>query len=158
MRLSRPSFLRAAAPLLLALATVFAAACSRPLTVEQQVIASIRDMEALVEDGKSLAFMQHIDRQFVGQDGALNHDQVRALLVLQLKRYQRLQAQLFPIDVTPAGDDAATATFRALVTGGPHWIPENGQVYEFRTSWHKVDGDWLLLAANWTPVNLEDVL
>jgi hypothetical protein len=133
------------------------AACSQPLTVEQQIIAGIREMEARVEDGQSLAFMQHVDKQFVGQNGALNHDQVRALLILQLKRYQRLQAQLFPIDVTPAGEDAATATFRALVTGGPNWIPESGQVYEFHTSWRKVDGDWLLLAADWTPVNLEEV-
>jgi hypothetical protein len=31
------------------------------------------------------------------------------------------------------GEGEATAKFRALVTGGESWIPENGQLFEFDT-------------------------
>jgi hypothetical protein len=147
-----------AARVALAALLALAASCGKPPTVEQRVIANIREMEAKVEAGQSLAFMQHLDEGFTAQNGSMNRDQVRALLILQLKRYKQLQAQLFPIAVVPVGEDAATATFRALVTGGPNWIPEHGQVYEFRTSWRKVDGDWLLFAADWDPVDLDEVL
>jgi len=134
------------------------AGCERPLTVEQQVIATIREMEASVEEDERRRFMQRIARDFQGQRGQLNRDQVRALLVTQVNRYQRLSAQLFPISVSDGGDGTATANFRALVTGGPGWIPEHGQVYEFDTRWRRDGDDWLLVAADWVPVALEDAL
>jgi hypothetical protein len=95
--------------------------------------------------------MAHLSEDFSGQNGSLNRDQVRALLIMQLNRYQRLQGQLFPIQVVETGADAASASFRALVTGGPGWIPESGQVFQFETHWRRVDGEWLLHAADWTP-------
>jgi hypothetical protein len=125
--------------------------CGGELTVEQQVIATIRDMEASIEAGERRAFMAHLSEDFSGQNGSLNRDQVRALLVMQLNRYQRLQGQLFPIQVVETGAGAASASFRALVTGGPSWIPESGQVFQFETHWRRVDGEWLLHAADWTP-------
>ena len=94
------------------------AACSQPLTVEQQVIATIRQMEEKIEAGQRLAFMEHVDEAFTGQDGQMNRDQVRALVIFQLNRHKQLQAQLFPISVSETGPDTATAKFRALVTGG----------------------------------------
>jgi hypothetical protein len=65
---------------------------------------------------------------------------------------------LFPIHVEDRGDDQAAAWFRALVTGGPGWLPESGQVFEFETHWRMEDGEWLLVVANWDPVPLDEVL
>lgn len=140
------------------LALLLASGCGQELTVEQQIIAVIREMEARVEAGERRPFMAHIHAEFTAQRGAMNREQVRALMVTQLNRYQRLQAQLFPVSVERTGADEATARFRALVTGGPNWIPESGQVYAFETRWLRVDGAWLLLAADWDPVPLEEVL
>lgn len=137
---------------------VLLVACSQPLTVEQQVIATIREMEAKIEAGERREFMTHIAEDFSGRDGRMNRDQVRALVVFQLRRFERLQAQLFPITVTEIAPDRATAEFRALVTGGPGWIPERGQVYDFSTTWQQSGGDWLLTAADWQPVPLDEVL
>lgn len=134
------------------------ASCGRPPSVEQQIIATIRQMEEEVEAGESHDFLQHIDAGFSGPNEAMTRDQVRALLLIQLNQYQRLRAQLFPIHVSPAGADAADARFRALVTGGPGWIPESGQVYAFQTHWRRDGGDWLLVAADWEPVPLEEAL
>ena len=47
---------------------------------------------------------------------------------------------------------------RALVTGGPGWIPERGQVYDFTTAWRERDDEWQLVGADWEPVPLDEVL
>jgi hypothetical protein len=144
--------------LALAALALLLSACGQPPTVEQQVIAVIRQMEQEIESGERRAFMAHVADDFSAQSGRMNRDQVRALVVFQLRRYERLQGQLFPIRVRETGPDSADADFRALVTGGPGWIPERGQVYDFSTRWRKEDGDWLLLRADWKPVPLDEVL
>lgn len=143
---------RAIVLLLILAAASGLAGCGEELTVEQQVIATIRDMEASIEAGERRAFMAHVSDDFTGQRGSLNRDQLRALLIMQLNRYQRLQGQLFPIQVIDTGEGTASARFRALVTGGPNWIPESGQIFEFETHWRRVDGEWLVHSADWTPV------
>lgn len=144
--------------LALLIPAVLLAACGQQQSVEQQVIATIRQMEEKIEAGQRLAFMEHVDEAFSGQQGSMNRDQVRALVIFQLNRYKELQAQLFPISVTGTGPDTAIAEFRALVTGGPGWLPDSGQVYDFQTSWRQDGGDWLLVAADWKPVPLDEVL
>ena len=133
-------------------------ACSRELTVEQQIIATIRTMEAHVEAGERRPFMDYITEDFSGQDGSMTRDQVRAMMVYQMNRNRRLQAQLFPIQVTGTSDTTATALFSALVTGGRNWLPERGRVFDFETHWILLDGDWRLQSAKWTPTPLEEVL
>ena len=140
----------------LAAVIVLSAACGKPLTVEQQIIATIREMEAKIEAGERRPFMEHVAEYFQGQGGSMTREQVRALVLFQLNRYQRLRAQLFPIHVTETGEDTAAASFRALVTGGPNWIPESGQVFDFDTRWRLVDSDWLLYSASWDPTPLEE--
>lgn len=130
------------------------AACGEQLSVEQQVIASIRNMEAHIEAGERRPFMDYVAEDFAGQGGSLNREQLRALMIMQLNRYQRLQGQLFPIRVQETGADTATASFRALVSGGPNWIPESGQLFEFETAWRREDGEWRVIRAEWDPVPL----
>jgi len=134
------------------------AACDKPLTIEQQVIFTIREMEARIEDGERRAFMEFIAEDFTAREGRMNRDQVRAMVVFQLNRYERLQAQLFPIAVIETGEGTAEANFRALVTGGPNWIPDSGQVYDFETSWRQDGSDWTLVSADWEPVPLDEVI
>jgi hypothetical protein len=134
------------------------AACSQPMSVEQQVIATIRNMEARIEAGERRAFMEHIADDFSARDGAMNRDQVHALVVFQLQRHKQLEARLFPILVEETGEDTARASFRALVTGGPRWIPESGQVYDFITDWRRAGDEWQLVSANWDPVALDRAL
>jgi hypothetical protein len=132
--------------------------CERPMTVDQQIIATIRNMEASIEAGERRAFLEHVSEDFSGQNGSMNHDQLRAYVIFQMRRYQQLQGRLFPIDVEDRGDGRAVAWLPALVTGGAGWLPESGQVFEFETEWRRVDDEWLLTAANWDPIPLEEVL
>lgn len=141
-------------PFLLIFVLVMLTACDKPMTVEQRVIANIRDMEATIEAGERRAFMQYIADDFSGQQEAMTREQVQAVVLFQLNRHERLQVQLFPIRVKESGTDSATASFKALVTGGPNWIPDNGQIFEFDTQWRLVDDEWLLHSASWTPALL----
>ena len=118
-------------PILAFLLLAGLSACNQPLTVEQRIIATIREMEAKVEEGERRPFMEHIAEDFTGQGGAVTRYQARAMFIYQLNRHERLQAQLFPIHVTESSENTAIAVFRALVTGGPNWIPESGQVFDF---------------------------
>ena len=133
-------------------------ACSKPLTVEQQIIAVIREMETRIENGERRPFMSHVSEDFEGQKGSLTRDQLRALVIYQLNHHQRLHAQLMPIRVKETGENTASATFKALVTGGPGWIPDSGQVYDFETHWRLEDGEWMLYRARWTPTPLDEIL
>ena len=127
------------------------AACSPALTVEQQVIVVIRDMEARIEAGERRPFMEHVSAEFAGQNGAMTRDQLNALVLYQLHQHQRVHAQLFPIHVTAGIPGEAEARFGALLTGGPGWLPDNGQVYDFITRWRHQDDQWVLISAQWKP-------
>ena len=65
---------------------------------------------------------------------------------------------LTDVSVSQTDEHTATAVFRALVTGGPRWIPDSGQIFEFQTQWGWSEGEWLLSAASWEPVSLEEAL
>jgi len=138
-------------PAVLFVLLVLISACARPLTVDQQIIAAIRQMEDLIEAGERRGFMSHIAEDFDGQNGQLNRQQLRGLVIYQLNRHQRLNAQLFPINVNETGEGTASATFSALITGGPGLIPSEGQLYEFATHWRYEDGEWKLASASWDP-------
>lgn len=132
--------------------------CSPPPSVEQQIIGVIREMEEQVEAGERRAFIAHVADDFVGQHGITTRDELNAMVLLQLNQHRRLQVQLFPIHVTPTMPGQAQASFRVLMTGGPGWIPDSGQMYTVGTRWQEHDGDWFLVTARWQAVRVEDVL
>jgi hypothetical protein len=112
-------------------------------------------METRLENGERRPFMSHVAEDFDGQNGQLNRQELQRLVIYQLNRHQRLHTQLFPISVTETSEETASAKFKALITGGPGWIPDQGQLYDFETFWHYQDGEWKLTSANWDPVRLD---
>ncbi|MEJ8568346.1 hypothetical protein [Elongatibacter sediminis] len=143
--------------LLVALVTV-APGCSQQLSVEQQVIAVIRDMEARLEAVERRPFMNHVAPDFNAQDGRMNREQFNAMVLYYIHRYKRLSARLLPIQVEAGEGDTATARFRVLFTGGENWMPDAGRVYQVESRWRMEDGEWLLAAARWEALELENVL
>jgi hypothetical protein len=133
---------------MIALAMVLAA-CSQELSLEQQVIANIRNMEAHIEAGERREFMNYVAEDFFGQGGEFNHDQLNALLLYQLRRHKRVHAQIFPVQVLPAGVDEAEARFRVLLTGGEGFLPDTGQLYDVVSYWQWQEGEWRLRSAQW---------
>lgn len=139
------------------LAGLLLTACTESLTVEQQIIATIRNMETAAEAGEHLDFMTHVADDFQGQLGGMDRYAFHRFMIFQINQHRRLQAQFFPIHVKETGVDQATANFNLLVTGGGGLLPESGRVFEVDTAWFKDDGDWLLTRADWEPVELPDI-
>jgi hypothetical protein len=139
---------------LLLLGVLLLCACDEPLTLEQQVIATMRNMEAHVEARERRAFMAYVAEDFEGQDGEFNKDQLNGLLLYYLRRYAQLNAQLLPVKVESRGEDLAEATFQVLLTGGEGVLPQSGQLVDVSSSWKRKDGEWLLQTARWTPLRM----
>jgi hypothetical protein len=147
-------------PLLLASLLLLAplVACQSERTVEQQIISVIKEMEENGEAGRRGAFMERVHVGFVGQEGRLTRDEFQQFMILQWNRNQRLHARLFPIQVREDWEGQASARFKVLVTGGRGYLPERGQVFEVFTVWQLDEGDWLLLRADWVPVEFEEIM
>ena len=140
-----------------ALAVLLLAACSKELSVEQQIIATLRNMEYAAEEGQHLEFMSYIADSFGAQQGSMDRREFHRFMIFQINQNRRLQAQFFPIYVEDQKDGLASAHFRLLVTGGAGLLPESGQLFEVDTSWLRDGGDWQLINANWEPVRLPDL-
>jgi len=132
-------------------------ACSDNLSVEQQIIASLRNMEAAAEDGQHLEFMGYVADSFAGQQGSLDRRGFHRLMIFQINQNRRLQAQFFPIHVQESANGMASAYFRLLVTGGGGLLPERGQLFEVETQWSRSGSEWLLEKADWEAVHLPDL-
>jgi hypothetical protein len=145
---------RAVFALLIAVSLLLGACADEP-TVEQQIIAAIRQMEEFAENGERASFMGMVAGEFDGQLGSLSKFEFQRLMIMQWNRNSRLHAQLFPISVRDLGSGLASAEFNALITGGRGLIPKRGEFYAIKTQWIKEDGDWLLLKAEWVPKRLE---
>lgn len=141
----------------LIIAVLLLAACSDELSVEQQVIATIRNMEYAAEEGQHLEFMTYVADSFGAQQGSMDRREFHRFMIFQINRNRRLHAQIFPIYVAETGEDTASAHFRILVTGGAGLLPESGQLFEVETSWLRDGGGWDLAEADWEPVYLPDL-
>jgi len=141
-------------------ATVFALGllmgCGEKLTVEQQVIATLRNMESAAEEGQHLKFMGYVADSFKGQQGSMDRREFHRFMIFQINQHRRLQAQFFPIHVDETSGETATATFKLLVTGGEGLVPDSGQLYQVITQFQRDGGDWVLSEAEWEAVRLPD--
>lgn len=134
------------------------AACGKKLTVEQQIIATIRNMEYAAEEGQHLEFMSYIADSFKGQQGSMDRREFHRFMIFQINQHRRLQAQLFPVYVNETSEETATAQFKILVTGGAGLLPDSGRFFEVETLWMRDGGDWMLNGADWEALRLPDTL
>ena len=129
--------------------------CEEELSVEQQIILTINEMETLAEAGERNKFMEHVAGEFNGQLGRMTKAEFNRFMIMQWNENQKLHAQLGPINVRELGPGTATAEFSGLITGGRGLLPERGQMLQFETSWILDDGEWLMETATWDPVRLD---
>lgn len=128
--------------------------CGESLTVEQQVIATLRNMEAAAENGEHFEFMAYVADNFDAQQGEMDRRAFHRFMIFQMNQHRRLRSQLFPIRVNEISAELANAEFRVLVTGGGGLLPESGQLFDVVTQWLREDGDWMLSRATWEAVYL----
>jgi hypothetical protein len=131
-------------------------ACSDKLSVEQHIIANLRNMETAAEQGEHFEFMDYVSESFNGQYGSLDRRGFHRFMIFQLNQNRRLHAQFFPIKVQEVSSNQASAQFSLLVTGGVGLLPDRGQFFNVKTQWLYINDEWLLDNAEWEVAQLPD--
>lgn len=130
--------------------------CSEELSVDQQIIATLRNMEYAAEEGEHFEFIGYVADSFSAQQGTMDRREFHRFMIFQINQNRRLQAQFFPIYVKETGEGMASAHFRILMTGGGGLLPDRGQLYDVETHWLRDGSDWKLEKADWKAVRLPD--
>ncbi len=138
------------------LAVLLLTACGEELSIDQQIIATIRNMEYAAEEGEHFEFISYVSDSFRAQQGTMDRREFHRFMIFQINQNRRLQAQFFPIYVKATGEDMASAHFRILVTGGGGLLPDRGQLFDVETHWLRDGSDWKLDKADWKAVRLPD--
>lgn len=122
------------------------AACSRP-SEEQRLRDTIAAMEVAIEAGETGDFIEHVSPEFIGQGSGIDQRQLRAILLSQSLRHERISVLLGPLDVQMF-ERRATVKVRVLATGGS-WFPETGRQIDIESHWQLDDGEWVCFRAEW---------
>jgi hypothetical protein len=138
------------------LAALLLVACGEELSVDQQIIATLRNMEYAAEEGEHFEFISYVAESFSAQQGTMDRREFHRFMIFQINQNRRLQAQFFPIYVQETGEGMASAHFRILVTGGGGLLPDRGQLFDVETHWLRDGSDWKLVKADWKAVRLPD--
>ena len=139
-----------AAIVLMAVALV--TACSDPASPEARLRGTIDVMEEAAEAGDRAGFMEHVADDFGGPTAAVDRKGLSDMFRVQILVHTRVSAVVSNMDIEVYGD-RATATFHALLTGGPRaWLPDTGRIYRIETGWRLDGSDWELISADWKPL------
>src|SRR5210317_599822 len=92
-----------------ALTGLLMVACGDNLSVEQQIIATLRNMEEAAEQGEHFEFIGYVADSFKGQQGSMDRREFHRFMIFQINQNRRLRAQFFPIFVDDSGENLAAA-------------------------------------------------
>ena len=140
----------------LALLVFVLCGCAKELSVEQHIIASLRNMETAAEQGEHFEFMGFVSESFSAQDSSMDRRAFHRFMIFQINQNRRLHAQFFPINVQQINESLASARFNLLVTGGSGLLPESGQLFDVETHWTLEGSEWMLTKADWQVAQLPD--
>lgn len=127
--------------------------CGPELDDQARIEQTIDEMTVALETGDVSDFMAPVAEDFIAADGRLDR---RALgLLVRRERLAReaisIQRMGTRIEIFASGsaDARATASFRALATGGTGLLPDEGRFWKVETGWRIDGGDWVLISADW---------
>lgn len=119
---------------------------------EQAIRDTIEQMQKAGNDHDVDALIAPLSDDFIGtEEQGENFDRKTfgRYVRLILMRESNIHASLGPVAVTLQGDDRATASFTAVLTGGSGLLPSDGQLEQIDTAWKLEGGTWKLLSAQW---------
>lgn len=127
-----------------------ASGCTRA-PAEQRLRDTIQIMETAAEAGNVGDFLDGVSVEFTGNSGQHDRRELHAMLRGVTLRHRDLGVALGPLDITMHGEDRATVTVDAIVTGGSGGLlPESGRHLRIDSGWREEDGDWRCITANWS--------
>jgi len=140
--------LAAAAAVCLACIFLLVGCGDRP-PAEHQILSRIEGMQADLAEGNTRSFMAPLADDFTAVTRQLDRRAARLLLRREMMAHQSLKARLFDTEIELHGEDRATATLHAVLTGGSGLVPETGSWYRVTTGWRRDGEEWMLISASW---------
>lgn len=116
---------------------------------EQLIREAIDEIETAVQDRQTQPVIQRLAEGFRGPQD-MNVRQVRQLMAAHYFRNRNINVVLAGMRIQINGIDASV-NFNAVVTGGVGTLPDQLQYYDVETVWRKIDGDWRIIRADWSP-------
>ena len=106
-------------------------------------------MQQAAEERNPRQFLEHVASDFSGNQGSVDREGLRNLLLAIVLRDEKVGVTLGPIDVDIQGN-RATASLIATLTGGQGGlIPDHGAIYSIKSGWRRDGKDWICFAATW---------
>lgn len=88
---------------------------------------------------------------FGGPEG-MDQEGASRLARLYFLRFRDISLLAGPLEVAVNGE-RGSVSFVALLAGGRGGLmPEQAQAWQVKTDWRRDGGDWLMIAADWSPV------
>ncbi|MCG6975384.1 MAG: hypothetical protein LJE56_03120 [Acidiferrobacterales bacterium] len=129
-------------------AAICLAGCSK--TPDEQLIRNaIDEIETAVQNRQTQPVLKHLAEGFRGPQD-MNVRQVRQLMAAHYFRNRNINVVLAGMRIQINGIDASV-NFNAVVTGGAGTLPDQLQYYDVETVWRKMDDDWRIIRADWSP-------
>ncbi|MBU8977938.1 MULTISPECIES: nuclear transport factor 2 family protein [unclassified Lysobacter] len=123
------------------------AACGRT-PPEERLRGTLAELHTAIEKKDAAALDDVLAEDFVGP-GALDRDGARRMAQLMFLRYGAVGANIGPVSIE-LQPGHATASFNVALTGGSgQLLPEAARLYDVRTGWREVDGEWRMTSAEW---------
>jgi len=116
---------------------------------EAQIQQQLDEIIEAIEARQSRVVLSKLADHFSGPN---NQDkrQTYRFMVASFLRYKNVRVLRSSLpDIQIQGQDARV-TFDVTLTGGNSMIPEHLRQYAVTTGWQKIDGDWLVMQADWT--------
>lgn len=117
---------------------------------EDQIRNVLGEIETAVQQRQSRPVLNHLSKDFSGPQ-EMGVKQIRQLLAAHYFRNKNISIVVAGLRIEITGNDAEVH-FNAATSGGIGLLPDKLQYYDIETIWRKIDGDWLIVRANWTPV------
>jgi hypothetical protein len=122
--------------------------CGKELTDEEKIEALIRDAAENAKAKDLRGVLQYVSEAYKDKQGN-DRDQIKGLLFIYFKRYEKIGIFIRDIEVEVNGDSAA-AVVKLIFTGGAEIIPESGSGYILDLKLKREEGDWQVVRAGWT--------
>jgi len=117
---------------------------------EEKIRNTLGKIEAAVQKRETKPALKYLSKNFSGPEG-MKIQQIRQMMAAHYIRNKNIQVVIAGLKIKVTGNDAEV-NFNAATTGGTGVLPERLQYYDIETVWQKIDGDWLITRADWSPV------
>lgn len=136
-----------------ALLCALLAGCART-PPEQALREAFDGLQEAVEARDAGDLAAFLADDFIGP-GGMDREGARRLAALHFMRHGSVGVLPGPLEIELTQQDTrARLRFGVVLSGsaGGRFLPESARAWQVDTGWRRVDGDWRMTSAAWTPV------